>query len=368
MAKFSEKLVKFANNNTTLLNGMRDYYFHYMDAYHGKKLGDYSTELTYEEKDEKMNKALLREIERVSGTKLDGEIGLAQLSVNPVFRWAAFAVADMMIEAVLPDTIDKSIGIYTDIRHLDFGDSALFEVKPNALFTVSQGANAQRTMFRQKQFARDVTLVPINHAVTVQVSLYRVLAGKESLAEFVRKAVLGMETEMTRDAYNAFHTGITNADIPAPLNVGGYTQDSLITMCQTVTAYNHGSKAVIVGTTKALSKVLPDSAAGYRIVTPSEAMGIQIIRNFFDYDIIELPQIANNDYVNYSLALDDDRIYVVSPSSDKLVKGAIEGVALTNSNDFYENANLTSNATLNKRWDFEYVSNAIAGTIKLSGN
>jgi hypothetical protein len=79
-----------------------------------------------------------------------------------------------------------------------------------------------------------------------------------------------------------------------------------------------------------------------------------------------LPQVATGDYSTFDMALKDDELYIVSPSSDKLVKGVIEGADLTNSNDFYDNANLTSNATINKRWAFEFLSNAVAGCVELA--
>jgi hypothetical protein len=79
-----------------------------------------------------------------------------------------------------------------------------------------------------------------------------------------------------------------------------------------------------------------------------------------------LPQVATGDFSTFDMALADDELYIVSPSSDKLVKGIIEGSDLTNSNDFYDNANLTSNATINKRWAFEFLSNAVAGCVELA--
>ena len=79
-----------------------------------------------------------------------------------------------------------------------------------------------------------------------------------------------------------------------------------------------------------------------------------------------LPQVATGDYSKYSLALDDKKIYVVSPSTDKLVKCVLEGSQLSNGNNYYDNANLTSNTTINKSWVCEFVSNATAAMIKLN--
>ena len=171
---------------------------------------------------------------------------------------------------------------------------------------------------------------------------------------------------MTKDAYNAFRAGLTALTMPANLKVTGYDQTDLLKICERVTAYNGGAKAVIVGTASALSNILPNGADGWRITTPGDNMSIKLIKNFFDYDIVVLPQVATGDFSSFDLALNDNEVYIVSPSSDKLVKGVNEGSDLTNSNDFYENGNLTSNATINKRWAFEFLSNAVGGCVQFS--
>jgi hypothetical protein len=94
-------------------------------------------------------------------------------------------------------------------------------------------------------------------------------------------------------------------------------------------------------------------------------MGIQLIKNFYDYDILELPQVATG--VSYGLALDDAKVYIMSAGgADKIVKGVVEGATLSNSNDYYDTANLSSNATFNKRWAFEAITNATMGVITVS--
>ena len=55
--------------------------------------------------------------------------------------------------------------------------------------------------FNKKEFAINETLQAVNHQITVQTQLYKVLSGKENLARFVRKAVLSVETAMHKEAY-----------------------------------------------------------------------------------------------------------------------------------------------------------------------
>jgi hypothetical protein len=266
-----------------------------------------------------------------------------------------------MIDAVLPDTIIKSVGIYTDIHTVGFGETVEFEVQPNSIFTVSQSSQSQRKGFNKKQFAINETLQAIPYQITVQTQLYKVLSGKENLARFVRKAVISVETRMNLEAYNTLAGLVANASFPAALKVTGYSADDAITLAQTVEAYNQGAKVSFIGTKKAIYQMLPDASKGYRMITDASAPQINIVRGVFDWDIIELPQVATG--VNYGLALDDHKVYVMSTGADKVIKGVIEGVTLANSNDFYDTADLTSSATMTKRFGFAAVSNTVMGVI-----
>lgn len=359
-----ESLVTFAGGNEKALDtykGMRDYYFHYMSAVEGKKgYGDFDASVSLDEKEEKMHNALLAEVERVSGCPR-GNMPFEAWSMSPQVKWATFAVVGAMIDAVLPDTIIKSVGIYTDIHTVGFGETLEFEVQPNSIFTVSMSSNAQRKGFNKKQFAINETLQAVPYQITVQTQLYKVLSGKENLARFVRKAVISVETKMNLEAYNTLAGLVANASFPAPLKVTGYSADDAITLAQTVEAYNQGAKVSFIGTKKAIYQMLPDASKGYRMITDASAPQINIVRGVFDWDIIELPQVATG--VNYGLALDDHKVYVMSTGADKVIKGVIEGVTLANSNDFYDTADLTSSATMTKRFGFAAVSNTVMGVI-----
>lgn len=136
-----ESLVTFAGGNEKALDtykGMRDYYFHYMSAVENKQgYGDFDASVSLDEKEEKMHNALLAEVERVSGCPR-GNMPFEAWSMSPQVKWATFAVVGAMIDAVLPDTIIKSVGLYTEMHTVGFGETVEFEVQPNSIFTVSQ--------------------------------------------------------------------------------------------------------------------------------------------------------------------------------------------------------------------------------------
>lgn len=358
-------VVKFAGDNQKALdtyNGMRDCYFHYMSVVEGKKgYDDYDKTQSLDAKEEKMHKALLAEVERVSGCPR-GEMDFRAWSMSPQVKWATFAVVNAMIDAVLPDTIVKSVGLYTDMNFVDFGETLELEVQPNSLFVVSASSNAQRKGFNKKQFAINTTLQAVNHQITVQTQLYKVLSGKENLTRFVRKAIISVETAMSVDAYNTLKALVNNGSFPTALKETGYSADSAIRLAQTVEAYNNGAKVSFVGTKRAIYKMLPSASDGYRMITDAMNPQINIVRGIFDWDIIELPQVATGK-ADYSLVLEDNKVYVMSLGSQKPIQGVVEGATLTNSNDYYDTADLTSSATMNKRWGFGAVSNSKMGVI-----
>lgn len=85
-----------------------------------------------------------------------------------------------MIDMILPDALIDDIGLYSDIVNISFGNSAAFHIKPRDLFVISQGGHAQKSSEIHKQFETTVTAVPVPHQITVQVALYKVLAGKHT--------------------------------------------------------------------------------------------------------------------------------------------------------------------------------------------
>ena len=368
MNKLSTDIVTFAGpNNISAYEKFADYYKHFSAEVLKKNIGAYDSTVSFAEKETKMNEAMLAEIERVSGQKMPEGMTEQMWATNPNFKWASFAVVTMMIETILPLTIVDTIGLYTDMRFIGWGDVALFDVPNKALPLVSRGANAQRTTLIQKFYRGNATVDVVNHVITTSVDLYRVLAGRDSLAEFARRCVIAIETNMTQEAYTTVTNGLLGASTPAALKVSGaFDMEQLITLCQRVGAYNFGMKPIIAGTTVGLMKVLPDSAAGYRLNADANGPRINLIRTAYDYDFMVLPQVAVPDYTNYGLALNDNLLMVVSPAADKLLRGVVEGATLTNSNDYYDNADLTSNFTINKRYGFGYLSGAIAGSYQIT--
>ena len=339
------EVVQFAQTN----GGNTDFYVAFQDYYFNRDKMD-------SEKHDKLQNAFFAEIIAKSGVSRDGLTTEAWVS-HPSVQWAAFAVVDATVNAILPQVLTPAFGLFTDFRFVSLGDVVKFKIMPNQFFTVSKGGTGERTIHRQKDFAQDIIVAPVEHIVTVYTDMYRVLAGKEDIADFVARVVLAIEQAMYGDALNALMTGLNNLPTGTYNISGAFDMKTLVKMAETVQVYNAGVRPVIAGSATALMNVLPDSTLGYRGNYDANGGSIELIKNVYGYDVIKMNNAAAQ---GGGLVLPDNKIFVVSPAQDKLVKGVVSN-ALTNSNQFYDNADLTSDYTTRKMWEFVYASAAKAG-------
>ena len=361
------KSICFSSNEDTVKTAFRDYMGHYMTEVAKRKGYIYDNTVSFAEKETKINKLMMDEITRMSGLSFaNGMASPEMIANNPNLRWAAFAVVNSLIDMIVPEVLDKSIGIYTEQRVGACGDSFAFTVEPNDLFYVSKVGHDQRTTEFQKQFVGQTTIIPENRALTVSVNFYKVLCGKESIAKFTMKAVLSLEAQITKEVYTAFSTAMDALPSTADdmLKVSGLSTDSAIKLAQTVSAYNNGADAIFLGTKLALNKAVPTNA-NYRYDIDSDYVKVGYIRNFAGCDALEMRQVA--DWKNpHKLVLDDKKIYVVSPSTGKPVKLCYEGASMTNTLDFQQTADLSEVTTINKSYGIAIATNALAGEIVLA--
>ena len=344
------EVVQFAQTN----GGNTDFYVAFQDYYFNRDKMD-------SEKHDKLQNAFFAEIVAKSGVSRDGLTTEAWIS-HPSVQWAAFAVVDATVNAILPQVLTPAFGLFTDFRFVSLGDVVKFKIMPNQFFTVSKGGTGERTIHRQKDFAQDIIVAPVEHIVTVYTDMYRVLAGKEDIADFVARVVLAIEQAMYGDALNALITGLTHLPSGTYNYSGAFDMKTLVKMAENVQVYNAGVRPIIAGSATALMNVLPDSTLGYRGNYDANGGSIELIKNVYGYDVIKMNNAAAQ---GGGLVLPDDKIFVVSPAQDKLVKGVVSN-SLTNSNQFYDNADLTSDYTTRKMWEFVYASAAKAGVYKIT--
>ena len=361
--RLPNSVLNFTTNDEERKNAYSKFVEYYESYINGKKSSAAGT--TFEEMNSKMLKFYTDEIERMSGRKVSDYNDLATFCNFSDVRESAFAIIGMITDLIIPDTLIKDLGVIAEVKNGAWGDTLKVEIEPRDLFVVAKGGRAKRDFDITRQFKGEKTVVPEVHAISVGISLYDVLRGAYTLAEFVRKAVLSIETEMRYDIYDAFATMMNSLPTSgsAALKISGFSQDSAIALAQKVSAWNGGRQAIFLGTKLALSKILPAST-NTRILLGDEYIKVGYLRDFFGVSCVELEQVA--DYkTEFAVKLDDEKIYVLCPGTDKLVKVFVEGSTLANNETNFYNANLQQVATLYKSYGVGAFTSALAGEIAL---
>jgi hypothetical protein len=343
-----------ANDQMDLLIGFKDLYSNIT------KKGEFSTAKSLDEKNETIHNSIKKAVLKMMGVPSENEKSVANTTY---YRELTCAVVANLIDSILPDTIIGTFGNFADVAVGGYGDSFKWDIRPSDLFTVTKAGNGKRNAFAQRQFNGIATLIPENHMITVEEDLYRILAGKRNLAEYAVKLMQSMEAEIAYDVYAAVDA--LYGTMPAQFKEASWGEDSFVTLCQRVAAFNTGSHPVVFGTKLALSHIVPSN------VIYNDRLGEEYYRTgylgiFKGTQLFEISQKANWTSSTYALRLNDEKLYVISTGVNKLVKVALEGDTLTYADaGVNTNANLTQTSTINKKWAAAVISNAYCGQIDL---
>lgn len=311
-----------------------------------------------------INKAYIEEVEKRTMSRKNALSDKKWANSQNVVEMAD-QIRDFMIDMILPETLLMSpMNIFCDFRFADLGDSMTFKLENNALYTVSKAGYRKRSTDLQKLYASSATLVPELRQLTVGTDLFEIMAGRVFIGKEVMKAVRSIETAVYFDAYDAMYNAMESY-APSVLTMTNPTETDIIKAAETVAAYNGNRKPIIVGTPVALKNVVP-SNNNYRYLLESEFVKLGYIQTFNTYDVIALEQVANpyDTTTDYALKLKDDRIYIVSPASDKLVKVGFGGETMSHTDAIYDNANLLQLSTISKAWDAQVITNSVGAVGK----
>lgn len=363
MAFVFNNVKQFSQENNKLHDAMVEYARNYNEQRRGLK----AFEATSKERMESaINAGFINEVAKRSRydlpTDMSDKTSVMRYCNNPTVQFFANEIAAIMIDMILPQTLmTSSISYITEFEFKDLGDTAKFDLKNNQYYTVSKADYRKRNTNMQKLYGRTVTLTGVNHMITIGQNLFDILIGFGSIADDVMKATVSMERQMLFESYDAFTAAMGN--LSGNLAVTNYSSKSLMKLCQTVEAYNQGRKPVILGTAVALNSVLPTNA-NYRYLFDDSYVKNGYLQTLNGYDVVPLSQVADpTNPTPYSLKLDDTKIYVASPASDKIVKTAIFGGTFSSTNDAHDMANKNQFQTIEKSWETAVITNSVAGIV-----
>lgn len=209
-----------------------------------------------EEQNKLINKEFMAEVAKRSGYSLKENADKTEVmryASNPMVKYFANQIKTEMIDMILPDVLlNGSLRYIAEFKYADLGETISFDIKNNTLFTVSKAGYRKRNTNVQKSYKTTVTMKGENHMITVGDDFFNIATGFGNIAEDVMRAALSIETCMLFEAYGNFHNSMHA--LTGNLMVANYSEKALIKLCETVTAYNNGRKAVILGTPVALKR------------------------------------------------------------------------------------------------------------------
>ena len=350
-----------ADAEKNLIPAWKDYVTNYRALNFSTKK-QYSQSKTLEEKEMIVNAAIAKEVDKLAGVDTS-LINKEAYATNPTYLWANNAVINKLVDMVIPDILTEDFLNVAEVVQIGYGDSAEFDIKSSDLFYVSKTGNSRRHVEAQRQFTGHTSIPVSNHVITTETDMYRVLAGKESPAEYAMKVVLSIEAEIAKDIMAAITSSFTTLN--TNLKENSYDEKQFQKLAARVTALNGGARAVAMGTDLALSTVLP-SDDYLKMGLGEDYTKVGYLPVFKKVPLIGLSQKIDWTSDDYKFALPDDMIYFISPGAQKLVKIVIEGGSLTFSDDFASNGNLTQVSSLHSRFGVAVVTGAKYGIMKVT--
>ena len=258
-----------------------------------------------------------------------------------------------LIEQILDNTIveglsnDMYFNTLVEFRNVAEGDSPIFYTYDNSLFVVNEAADGTQGIRRQRLGAVSEVQIPTTlKAVRIYEELNRVLAGRVDFNEMIARVGKSFEQKLLTDIYTLW-TNVTADKIggstfyPA---AGAYSADTLLTLIEHVEAAAGGQQATIVGTKKALRKLVEAIQSDG---AKEELHNLGYYGKFYGTPMVATPQrhvIGGTEFI-----LSDDVVTVIA-TGDKPIKVVYEGDPLVIMGDPKLNADLTQEYFYASKW------------------
>ena len=360
--------LNFSKDDQDIVKAMIDIYKHYLYNKNPKKYGKYTDvakEKSYEEKVDLFNKAIIQQAVKVAN------LNVSKNSVEEFLRYttvreAMYALISEALAVILPNTVLDEFEQFAEVRNVGWGDTLKFKIPNNGLFVVSQVAKGVRRGTPQRLFDSEVIINPIPHEITIQEDLYRLLTGKVDWADWINRAAISLQTDITTMIYKQLHDSVTNLN--PKFKAGSFDVEDFVEIAQRVKAANGGARVTVWGTQLALSKIIPsEDFKKYPYVgTGEEYLRNGFIGNFMGVDLFMFDQrIVPND-PEYNFAIDDSTIYFVTLATDKPVKVGFEGTTLIWESNSRENADLTQTYTIQMYYDAKIATSSKYGAMTVA--
>lgn len=273
----------------------------------------------------------------VSGTRYEDRFEAEGLDLvknpsvnsNRDFRENFDAVIAQVINATLPMTMSSRFAdTFMEIHHIGWGDTARFIIDSNELYQVNELAEGIHRGALQPIYNNEVVVNPQPVEIAVSIDWYLLASRKFDIGVWAAKIARSFENYVLAKSIAAL-IGATDG-LGAGYVANGVDVNNYGTLAQRVSAANGGSAVYALGTSVALSKLVP-STVGLQY-----GLGVEITKNGFldrylGTNVIAIDQAIDPLTINSSakLMVPDDKIFLVSANAYKPLKICMEGSEIT---------------------------------------
>lgn len=233
-----------------------------------------------------------------------------------------------IIEEIITKTVEEGLtgdeyfNQFVDYKNIALGDTNLFVVEDDTLFSVDEIAPGTQGLRRQRLAGASTISIPTKvYGVKIYEELDRVLAGLVDFNAMIAKVSKSFDKKIMDEIF-AVWTAATATDLGGTAYVpaaGSYSEDALLDVIAHVEA-NTGAGATIIGTKKALRNLRPsvDADPAWNDMYNNGYYG-----KFYGTPVIAINQRHATGTTNFLLP--DNVITIVASNAEKPIKVINEG-------------------------------------------
>lgn len=256
-----------------------------------------------------------------------------QITKNETVRSNFEAVIAEVVNAIAPSVTSADYARFlAEVRQVGWGDTARFIIRSNELFKVNEIAEGVNRGVLQPIFDNEVTVNPSPIEIATAIDWYAVAAGVFDWGDFGLRAGRSFEAYIFLKVIAAM-TSVTADMVGAGYVANGYTTQNWTNLVQRVSAANGGVPVYAIGSLGALAKINTTGAngLGLQYFVGEDYLSKGYIDKFIGARMIPVDPALVPTTINSAatLAVPDDKIYLVAADAYKPVKIVFEGTSMT---------------------------------------
>ena len=319
------KYFNYTKTNDEVFNSLIDCTLELARAtYEGNKPADYMEK----------NVALLDSISKkaVEGTRYEAEFEAKGREIfrnpnvrnNSTVRDNFNAVLAQVVTVIVPEVVNDTFSRFiSEVKQVGFGDTARFTIESNDLFKVNSKAEGVRKGIDQPMFDEEVTVNAKPLTIDAAIDFYPWASGVFDMGNFALKIGRSFMAYIFLKAVKGMTQATTQ--FGAAYTANGVTPILWGTLRERVSAANGGMPVIAIGTAVALSNAA--LSGNYQVQIGEEMNKVGYLDQYLGVPLIGLNNVLVPGTTNGSatLALPDNRIYMIPAAGDRPVKILFEG-------------------------------------------